>query len=527
MGLFSRVIEMIDEVDIHRIETPSASTVPSPDSSLSDIPKHFQRQLSRRGSDSNVLVFSRSDSFAKEGVLRSQRSRRTVTATGQSGGGDLPPMPLSHDASRRSMQRVPSFTDDMLGFNQFQPSFAYDGTGAASFARNQPLFRFDHVTIETPDRHGTPHVLVSNLVLVVRPHQNVVILGPNGCGKTSLFRTLAGVWQPAAGIVTTFTKNLMYLPQRPYFCEGTVMDQIIYPDIFRDYSTREQAKSQEKAVDALRRVQLLDNFPDLFRYSADWYGVLSGGESQRLSFARVLYHKPQLVLLDEATAAIAADSQEIFFQQMKILGITFMSIVHNMQLVRYHSHVLRISGDGRGSWSYGLSKIHNDSGSQTRRSSAIGMAPPSVSATVERTGFSADSSVRGAAGLFGPRFLTRSNSFSADADHPDQAAGGMRYHASDIYADSLQRPHNPLSSFSSMTSLSNAADLGPSLTPRERSRRNSLDPLSMTKQLSGASSKPLTSHSAGSELVSDREKKTESTGGSVKTGKLKRLKTAE
>jgi ABC-type uncharacterized transport system fused permease/ATPase subunit len=75
--------------------------------------------------------------------------------------------------------------------------------------------------------------LIKNVTMAVRPGNNLLITGPNGSGKTSLLRVLAGLWEPLDGTVRTPTpvsgktqKPLMWLPQRPYLLQGSLRDQV-------------------------------------------------------------------------------------------------------------------------------------------------------------------------------------------------------------------------------------------------------------------------------------------------------------
>ena len=82
---------------------------------------------------------------------------------------------------------------------------------------------------------------------------------------------------------------------------------------------------------------------------ADWKDVLSGGEKQRMNFARILFHKPRFVVLDEATNAISADMEDHLFNILKKYRFNFITISQRPALIEYHDLLLEILEEG-GSW---------------------------------------------------------------------------------------------------------------------------------------------------------------------------------
>ena len=78
--------------------------------------------------------------------------------------------------------------------------------------------------------------------------------------------------------------------------------------------------------------------------------MLSGGEKQRLAFARLLYHRPRFAFLDEATAAISTEIEEALMQACHDAGITMISVAHRKTLRDFHAQALVLEGDGKGSW---------------------------------------------------------------------------------------------------------------------------------------------------------------------------------
>ena len=85
---------------------------------------------------------------------------------------------------------------------------------------------FDKVPIVAPNGD----LLVNEMTFKITPGINTIVSGPNGCGKSSLFRILSGLWPITNGTLTRpHIDKLFYIPQRPYLPPGTLRDQIIYP----------------------------------------------------------------------------------------------------------------------------------------------------------------------------------------------------------------------------------------------------------------------------------------------------------
>ena len=110
-----------------------------------------------------------------------------------------------------------------------------DGSGAAAAqppatprrsASSDGAIRFTRVSLDAPD--GTP--LVRDLTFEVTRGVSVLLMGPNGCGKSSLFRVMAGLWPLQAGeVALPPARDVFYLSQRPYLVAGTLRDQLLYP----------------------------------------------------------------------------------------------------------------------------------------------------------------------------------------------------------------------------------------------------------------------------------------------------------
>lgn len=132
--------------------------------------------------------------------------------------------------------------------------------------------------------------------LSLAPGEAALLSGPSGTGKTSLLRGIAGIWPYMTGTVSRRDQAIMALPQRAYIPLGTLRRALSYPcapDSFDDQDLQ----------DALAAVGL-SGLKLSLDVSDAWDKKLSEGEKQRLSMARILLAKPELVLLDEATSAL-------------------------------------------------------------------------------------------------------------------------------------------------------------------------------------------------------------------------------
>jgi iron complex transport system ATP-binding protein len=200
--------------------------------------------------------------------------------------------------------------------------------------------------------------IVDKLNIELRPGQFWGLLGPNGIGKTTLLKCLAGLDEPAGGQILLESRVLNELPRKllalhigmlqqhtVYVFDSSVLQTALtgrHPHL--GYWQREGAEDFEKAHQALRAVGL-DSF------AARSVTGLSGGEARRLAFAALLIQQPEIMLLDEPTNHLDLK------HQVEIMGMveervrsgphSAFAALHDINLAaRYCSHVLMLFGDG-------------------------------------------------------------------------------------------------------------------------------------------------------------------------------------
>uniref|UniRef100_A0A8C7KUH4 ATP-binding cassette, sub-family D (ALD), member 3a n=1 Tax=Oncorhynchus kisutch TaxID=8019 RepID=A0A8C7KUH4_ONCKI len=186
--------------------------------------------------------------------------------------------------------------------------------GSGQIINVDHIIKFEHTPLATPNGD----VLIKDLTFEVRSGTNVLVCGPNGCGKSSLFRVLGELWPLFGGQLTKPERGkLFYVPQRPYMPIGTLRDQVIYPDTYEEQ--KRKGISDQVLKEYLGNVQLghiLDR-EGTWDTVQDWMDVLSGGEKQRMAMARLFYHKPQFAILDECTSAVSVDVEDFIYSHCR------------------------------------------------------------------------------------------------------------------------------------------------------------------------------------------------------------------
>jgi len=188
----------------------------------------------------------------------------------------------------------------------------------------------------------------SNLSFTVQPNKPLIVTGPNASGKSSLFRTLGGLWPVPCGNIrrpsneagTVTPKHVFLVPQKPYSTTGSLADQITYPEKILKKSRT--ATDETKLMELMRLVQVdylvaRHGGWDTIR---KWEDVLSLGEQQRIGCARLFYHSPAFAVLDECTSAVSIDVEEALYKSALEHGITSITISQRLALEEFHSEEL-------------------------------------------------------------------------------------------------------------------------------------------------------------------------------------------
>lgn len=189
----------------------------------------------------------------------------------------------------------------------------------------------------TLTRPNAEHILTANEIHI-QAGEKWLIRGPSGTGKSTLLRAISGIWPYGQGqIYTPKDQHMMFIPQRSYIPTGTLKAALCYPNDSRNFTDR-------ACVDVLSVVQL-QHLAEQLSTEDRWQQKLSGGEQQRLAFARALLQKPDFLFLDEATSAIDPETEQSLYQAVIAMlpKATIISVAHRESLETYHDNILNLS----------------------------------------------------------------------------------------------------------------------------------------------------------------------------------------
>ncbi|KAI6010127.1 ABC transporter transmembrane region 2-domain-containing protein [Pisolithus marmoratus] len=213
--------------------------------------------------------------------------------------------------------------------------------------------------------HGDSSTLVRALSIRLHRGMHLMITGSNGVGKTAVARVLAGLWAPHGPLASVTRPSaeiaddddrqrprpgVFVVPQRAYMVTGSLLEQVIYPQsLGMFYAEGGDLRVLQEILEAAHLGYLVEREGG-WGAVKEWRDVLSGGEKQRMSLARVFYHRPKFAILDECTSAVSSDVEGQMYEHAKSLGISLITISLRPSLAKYHTHLLTLMGGGTGNW---------------------------------------------------------------------------------------------------------------------------------------------------------------------------------
>ncbi|MGK7868585.1 ABC transporter ATP-binding protein/permease [Falsiroseomonas sp. E2-1-a20] len=222
----------------------------------------------------------------------------------------------------------------LTGFQQAIAIARATTTGPQPVPGTGQAVTLEGATLALPDGR----ILLRDVSLRVEKGEAVLISGASGSGKSTLFRAIAGIWPFGQGrLHIPDGARALFLPQRPYLPLGTLRRAVCYP--------LDAALVPDEQVRAALADVGLAHLQDRLDIEDIWDRRLSGGEQQRLAFARALLAKPDFLFLDEATASLDPAAEAMLYrlvtQRLPEAGI--LSIAHRPAVAAFHGRELQVS----------------------------------------------------------------------------------------------------------------------------------------------------------------------------------------
>lgn len=200
-------------------------------------------------------------------------------------------------------------------------------------------------------RYGAADPLVLNETnLAILPGEFVAITGPSGGGKTTLMKLMLGLRAPSTGTITldgqpatpelwrAWRERVGVVAQDDRLLSGTIADNIAFFDPDLDMARVQQAAMAAQIHNDIARMPM-----QYLSLVGDMGSTLSGGQKQRVLLARALYRQPSILVLDEGTANLDVETEELIAELIAAMPITRIVVAHRPALLRRADRVLTVS----------------------------------------------------------------------------------------------------------------------------------------------------------------------------------------
>jgi ABC transporter fused permease/ATP-binding protein len=249
-----------------------------------------------------------------------------------------------------SLQRAAGATERLFAIIDTVPDIR-DPDAAEPLPPGGGAIRFEGVDFAYPARREQK--VLAGVDLVVQPGEVVALVGPSGAGKTTILQLLLRFFDVDAGRVTLdgvdvrrlrlaeLRRATAMVAQEPVLFSGTLLDNIAYG---RDDATRAEVEEVARLANAH---EFITSFPAGYDTVIGERGVkLSGGQKQRIAIARALLVDPRVLILDEATSNLDAESEAAVQEALSRLmhGRTTLVVAHRLSTVRDADRIAVLAG---------------------------------------------------------------------------------------------------------------------------------------------------------------------------------------
>ena len=244
------------------------------------------------------------------------------------------------------LQRAAGATERLTELLQVEPTIV--GPAEPKSLPTGPIsVEFKGVCFSYPSRPD--QLVLQEVNFQVDPGQTVALVGPSGAGKSTIFQLLLRFYDPQQGGIFLagtdiraldlheIRSSIGYVPQEVAIFSGTATHNLSYG--VEDAST----EAIVRAADMAHARSFIESWPDGFDTELGERGMrLSGGQRQRIAIARALLKSPQLLLLDEATASLDAESEQMVQAALEDISRhhTVLVIAHRLATVRRADKIL-------------------------------------------------------------------------------------------------------------------------------------------------------------------------------------------
>jgi putative ATP-binding cassette transporter len=225
-------------------------------------------------------------------------------------------------AWRASIERLATFAEKLDDSRRVLAQ-----SGIRITASPDDAVRLDHLGLAEPDGQ----VLATDLNANVQRGEHVAVLGPPGLVKTTLFRALAAIWPFGSGrIEMPDAARTLFLPHQAYLPIGTLRTAVSYP--------AEAGKFTDEAIVEALRVVDLGHLAGRLDDSEPWDQQLSVDEQQRLTFARAFLHRPDWIIMDDATGTLDEAMEQRVYKTIaqRLPSTAVVSITNRPTVAKFH-----------------------------------------------------------------------------------------------------------------------------------------------------------------------------------------------